>query len=222
MRWPARMGNQEGVTLVEVMIGMVITGIIIIAIGSALFAVMGTTDATNKRMEESHDVQIASAYVANDVQSASNVSLTGTCSGAFTHLVTFTYATAGNPTAVYCWGTAANGETQVTRIFNNGTPVVIAHFAGAAAPNVTVTYQPSHPTVPVSVTMTFTKASDCTLDCTYTLYGSRRSFNPTGGVGTGGPPTGDVVLLSTGTASPLWVQGSCPDPGTTSVCIIDS
>jgi hypothetical protein len=29
------------------------------------------------------------------------------------------------------------------------------------------------------------------------------------------------VLLSTGAASPLWVQGSCPDPGTTKGCIID-
>src|SRR5262249_30759115 len=29
-------------------------------------------------------------------------------------------------------------------------------------------------------------------------------------------------LLSTGTSSPLWVQGSCPDPGTTSGCIVDS
>ena len=40
--------------------------------------------------------------------------------------------------------------------------------------------------------MTFTKSSDCTLDCTYTLFGYRRTFDPSGGVITGVPPTGDV------------------------------
>src|SRR5207247_9848243 len=129
---------------------------------------------------------------------------------AFTVLVTFTYSTTGNPTAVYRCGLASNGETQITRTFAGGTPIVIAHFAGTARPNVVVTYdQPTHPTVPVSVTMTFTKASDCTLDCTYTLFGYRRSFDPSGGVGTGGPPIGDVVLLSTWLQTPLWVRVRC-------------
>jgi prepilin-type N-terminal cleavage/methylation domain-containing protein len=224
MRWPARFRTDEsGFTLVELMIGMAIIGLLIGAVGSALIVVLRTTEVTNKRMSQSHDVQITSAYLANDVQSASNVdasTATTNCSSAFTTLVTFTYSTGGHPTAVYKCGTSSNGETQVTRTFNNGAPIVIAHFAGVARPNVTVTYDQAHPTIPVSVTMTFTKSSDCTLDCTYTLYGSRRSFNPSAGAGSGSLP-GDIVLLSTGTSSPLWVQGSCPDPGTTSGCIID-
>jgi hypothetical protein len=92
-------------------------------------------------------------------------------------------------------------------------PIVIAHFAGTARPSVTVTFDPPQPTVPVSATITLTKASDCTLDCTYTLFGSRRSFNPSTGAGGVSTP-GDIVLLSTGTSSPLWVQGSCPNGGT--------
>jgi prepilin-type N-terminal cleavage/methylation domain-containing protein len=226
MRWPARFRDDErGFTLVELIIGMAITGILIGAIGSALVVVLRTTDVTNARFAESHDVQITSAYVANDVQSASSVSVSNAspdCSGAFTTLVTFTYSTSGNPTAVYKCGKASNGEIQVTRTFANGTPIVIAHFvfAGQTGASVSVTYDPLQPTIPVSVTMTFRKSSDCTLDCTYTLFGSRRSFNSStaGGIGSS---TGDVVLLSTGTSSPLWVQGSCPDPGTTSGCIVD-
>jgi prepilin-type N-terminal cleavage/methylation domain-containing protein len=217
MRWPARFRDDErGFTLVELIIGIAITGLLISAISSALFVALRTTDLTNKRMAESHDVQIVSAYLANDVQSASGVNApnaTTDCTGVFTTLITFTYSTSGNPTAVYKCGTV-NGETQVTRTFNNGTPNVIAHFAGATA-NVTVTYDPAQPAVPVSATITLRKASDCTLDCTYTLFGSRRSFAPSPAAGTGGPPTGNVVLLSTGASSPLWVQGKCVDPGTT-------
>jgi prepilin-type N-terminal cleavage/methylation domain-containing protein len=232
MRWPARFRTDEsGFTLVELVISMAIVGLLIGAIGSALFVVLRTTDVTNHRMAESHDVQITSAYLANDVQGAKTInkdpSIT-TCAvtGSMTTLVTFDIYDATDPTgnttlpAVYKCGTAANGQTRVTRTFAGGTPIVIAHFAGTARPTVTVTYDPAHPTIPVSVTMTFTKASDCTLDCTYTLFGSRRSFNPstTGGVGS---PPGDIVLLSTGTSSPLWVQGSCADPGTLAGCIID-
>jgi prepilin-type N-terminal cleavage/methylation domain-containing protein len=230
MRWPARFrGDEGGFTLVELLIGMVIISLLIGAMGSALIVSLRTTDVTNQRLAENHDVQITSSYLANDVQSAADVSVanaTTDCSGAFTTLVTFTYWAPGNPptptgpTAVYKCGTAS-GETRVTRVFN-GTTVVVAHFAGAARPDVTVAYDPSQPTVLVSVKMTFTKASDCTLDCTYTLFGARRSFNPVT-AGGNGSTVGDVVLLSTGTSSPVWVQGSCPNGGTdpTTDCFSD-
>ena len=229
MRWPARFrGNEGGFTLVELMIGMVIITVLIGAIGSALVVSLNTTNATNQRMSQNHDVQITSSYVANDVQSAAGVTVGsgGNCSGAFTTLVTFTYWAPGDPPtpngppAVYKCGTLG-GETQVTRTFN-GAAVVVAHFAGATRPGITVAYDPSQPTVPVSVKMTFTKGSDCTLDCSYTLFGARRSFNRAA-AGAGSSPIGDVVLLSTGTSSPLWVQGSCPNGGTdpTTDCFSD-
>jgi prepilin-type N-terminal cleavage/methylation domain-containing protein len=223
------MRDQEGFTLIELLIGMVIIALLIGAMGSALVVSLRTTDVTNQRLAENHDVQITSSYLANDVQSAASVSVenaTTDCSGAFTTLVTFTYWASGNPptptgpTAVYKCGTAS-GETRVTRTFN-GSTVVAAHFAGAARPDVTAAYDPSQPTVLVSVKMTFTKASDCTLDCSYTLFGARRSFNPATAGGSGST-VGDIVLLSTGTSSPLWVQGSCPNGGTdpTSDCFSD-
>jgi hypothetical protein len=203
---------------------MLITSILIVAIGSALIVTLRTSDSTNGRLRQNHDVQIESAYLANDVQSAADVSpgSGGNCSGAFTTLVTFTYWSTDSPQAVYRCGTAPNGETQVTRTFANGSPIVLAHFAGPARPSVNVTMdQNQQPPVPVSVAMTFTKGSGCTLDCTYTLFGSRRSFNFANANGYT-PIVGDVAVLSTGTASPLWVQGSCPDPGTTNSCFVDS
>jgi prepilin-type N-terminal cleavage/methylation domain-containing protein len=224
MLWPARMRDEDGFTLPELMIGMVIMSLLIVAIAGALIVSLKTTGSTEQRLHESQDVLITSSYLANDVQSASDVnvsSATADCSASFTTLVTFTYASPAHPTAVYKCGTASNGETQVTRTFNGGAPIVIAHFAGTARPDVTAAYDTSSPPIPMSVTMRFTKPSDCTIDCTYTLFGSRRSYNPAAVTTGGNPLPSDVVLLSTGAASPLWVQGSCPDPGTTTGCIID-
>src|SRR2546427_5190279 len=180
MRWVTKVHSEQGFTLVEVIIGTLIASMVVGAIGSALIVTLRTTGATSSRMSENHDVQITSSYLANDVQSASGITVgntTNNCSGAFITLVTFTYAASGNPAAVYQCGTASNGETQVTRTFANGAPHVVAHFAGAARPNVSVAYDSTDPTIPVSVTMTFTKASDCSLDCTYTLFGSRRAYS---------------------------------------------
>jgi prepilin-type N-terminal cleavage/methylation domain-containing protein len=164
MRWPAQIRNEDGFTLPELMIGMVIMSLLIVAIGGALIVSLKTTGSTEQRLNETRDVLITSSYVANDVQSAASINVsngTADCSGAFTTLVTFTYASAAHPTAVYRCGTS-DGETQVTRTFNNGSPVVIAHFAGTSRPVVTVAYDSSTPPVPMSVTIRFNKPSDCT------------------------------------------------------------
>ena len=134
------MRDQQGFTLVELMIAMAITGLIVSAIAGALVVSFQTTGVTQQRLAESHDVQITSAYLANDIQSAAslNASSGGSCSGASTELVRFTYADKHGNTigdAVYSCGTSG-GETQVTRTFSGDT-VVLAHFAGTARPTVT-------------------------------------------------------------------------------------
>lgn len=209
----SRWHDQQGFTLVELMIAIAITGLIVSAIAGALIVSFATTGVTQARLAESHDVQITSAYLANDVQSAASVNLSsgGTCSGASTTLVTFNYEH-GN--AEYACGTAANGETQVTRRFGGDT-VVLAHFAGAARPTVTCAPNAGCGGTVNSVTMAFSEASGYS----YTLVGSRRGYSSGGGTGTGSPP--EVTVLSTGTSSPLWVQGGCPDPGTSAACSID-
>ena len=66
----------DGFTLVkELLVGMVVAGLIVGAMGGALVVSFKTTDVTQQRMAESHDVQISSAYLANDVQSAKSVLL---------------------------------------------------------------------------------------------------------------------------------------------------
>jgi type II secretory pathway pseudopilin PulG len=207
-----RAHGEEAFTLIELIIGIAITGIIVTAIAGALIVSFATTNVTQQRLAESHDVQITSAYLANDVQSAAavNPGSGGNCSGGSTDLITFDYASGK---AVYSCGTGANGETQVTRTFGSDT-VILAHFAGSARPTVTCAPNAGCGGTVDSVTMSFTEASGLN----YTLLGARRGYS-TGG--SGGSSSGDVTLLSTGTSSPLWVQGSCPDPGTSAACAID-
>src|SRR4026209_1062589 len=129
----ARLLADDGFTLVELMVGMVITVIIFGAIAGAMIVSFRTTDVTQQRMSESHDAQISSAYLANDVQSAAAVQLGsgGDCSGAPTTLIRFTYE---HGEAVYKCGTSS-GEVRVTRTFD-GASEVLAHFAGTARPDV--------------------------------------------------------------------------------------
>jgi prepilin-type N-terminal cleavage/methylation domain-containing protein len=202
----ARLRDDDGFTLVEMMAGMVIMALIMGSIAAALIVGLNTTDQTTERMNESHDAQISSAYLANDVQSAMAVSAPGgggTCASNTT-LVTFTYP--GGGIATYACGPAGN-ETRVTRTFN-GVTVVLAHFAGAAKPTVTCT--PNCSTTPLRVDMAFTESSGYS----FTLTGSERRSN-SNTVPPGAGATADVTLFVLGGAAgnnPLWVSGGCP-PG---------
>ena len=57
-----------GVTLPEVLVAVTILAIIIIPLSDALIGFVRNTDATTRRMNESHDIQLATAYFAQDVQ----------------------------------------------------------------------------------------------------------------------------------------------------------
>ena len=60
--------DERGVTLVEVLVAVSILAIIIIPLGDAMIGFIRNTDATTRRMIESHDMQIATAYFALDIQ----------------------------------------------------------------------------------------------------------------------------------------------------------
>lgn len=59
----------DGFTLIELLVAIVILGIITVPLGSVVIGYFRNTDATTARLIESHDVQIASAYWAQDVAS---------------------------------------------------------------------------------------------------------------------------------------------------------
>ncbi len=125
----------------------------------------------------------------------------GSCSSQTT-IVTFTYP--DGRVATYACG-PAGGETQVTRTFD-GETVVLAHFAGAAAPSVSCS--PSCGAAPVRVDITFTERSGYT----FTLTGSQRISNEATVPADQGA-TAEVTLFvlgAGGQGTPLWVSGGCP------------
>lgn len=61
--------REEGFTLVELLITVVIMGIISLSLGSAFTSFLQNTDTTIRRLYESHDAQISATYFAQDVAS---------------------------------------------------------------------------------------------------------------------------------------------------------
>ncbi len=60
--------DERGVTLPEVLVAVTILAIIIMPLSDAMIGFVRNTDATTRRMIESHDMQIATAYFAQDIQ----------------------------------------------------------------------------------------------------------------------------------------------------------
>ena len=67
----------DGFTLVELLVAIVILGIITVPLSSVLIGFFRSADATTARLIESHDVQIATAYWAQDVASIGKRSTAG-------------------------------------------------------------------------------------------------------------------------------------------------
>jgi prepilin-type N-terminal cleavage/methylation domain-containing protein len=64
-----RLRGEDGFTLTELLVVTTILGIISIPLLNVFFGYLRSSDATMALMSESHDVQIASAYWAQDVAS---------------------------------------------------------------------------------------------------------------------------------------------------------
>src|SRR4051794_40080608 len=61
--------SEQGLTLVELVITLAITGIVVVAVGGMLSTVFLSSTAVAVRMSYSHEVQNAAAYFSEDVQS---------------------------------------------------------------------------------------------------------------------------------------------------------
>ncbi len=193
--WAARRRAEDGFTLVEAVVAVGILGIIGVVIAGAFIVSARTTQGTTQRYNESHDAQIASAYLATDVQS--NNQITGACGGSGSNLVSFGYSDGSVASYLY----SAGAQNKITRTFCSGgstTTTPLVQFAGSA-PTVTCTGGCAAGDKPTKVKIAITESSGYS----YTLAGSRRINRAPGSVTSAGPIPPLLALGSGGIAIDL-------------------
>lgn len=97
--------DDHGFTLIEVLVGIVLMGIITVPLGNVVVQFLGVSNLTTARVLESNDAQIAAAYFAQDVSSlgnrdASNVLLQSVETAAPYNSGLYPCGVAGTPNAV--------------------------------------------------------------------------------------------------------------------------
>lgn len=73
------LSSEQGVTLVELLIGMLITAVLIIAIGGSLLVGVNTTEAAGRQVNEASWARVASNWFLTDVHGANDDSLVARC-----------------------------------------------------------------------------------------------------------------------------------------------
>jgi prepilin-type N-terminal cleavage/methylation domain-containing protein len=168
----------DGFTLVELLIAIVILGIITVPLSNVVIGFFRSADATTARLIESHDVQIATAYWAQDVASIGTRSTTSPFAlnqsvetGVAYNAGLYQCGAAGTPSAIVrlAWdyssgpGTTAtlvrvayvvqtfSGQTELHRLRCDGSAVVVS--------DVTVAHDLDPSTLPALVCSTSCTAS---------------------------------------------------------------
>lgn len=127
--------SDDGFTLVELLLAMVVLGTIVAAVGSAIIVVLRNESAVSDRTGLAHDQALMSVYVVPDIQSALSVTAssgTGCASGP--DLLTLSWSETLASTTSYSSDyrvVAQGGAWVLTRTFStNGVaqaPQIIAH-----------------------------------------------------------------------------------------------
>ncbi len=182
----ARMRDDAGFTLVELLMAIVIMGIVIGPLAAGLLIGLRTSDETANRLAGSNDAQLLSVWLPPDVQSAGGSagdvvgSLTGNtdCSGRANALRLGWRETLGSTTtsfvAAYAVSQDSVGDWRLVRYFctNGGAPtthVVARNLAGSSAVTSTITGTK----VALTVTEKSTPANPTSY--TFTVSGHRRT-----------------------------------------------
>jgi prepilin-type N-terminal cleavage/methylation domain-containing protein len=195
-------GDDRGMTLIEVLLAVTLMAIIIGALANAMILFSRNTDATTSRLTESHDVQIAAAYFAQDVEATGlhnwgltdiplkqsvwqNLAAGSACGpdAAFLQLSWDSPPNAtGNPDVIavaYVVKTVGT-ERQLLRYrcvngsLNPGTPQVLAHNLDAGTPAVTCLTSCAGATPPQKITMVIPIKAPRGSGVSITLTGQRR------------------------------------------------
>jgi len=151
------MEREDGFTLIELVMTITILAIIMPVIAGSVIVGLKTTDDTSARLNQSHDVQNATAFFEQDVASADDVSLTDTTCAGVAPIVRLRWTdpvTSHTIIASYFVRTSATEKQLVRRLCDNGTQTnetPVSHFLSDTVPTATCTPAASCPGRPKTV-----------------------------------------------------------------------
>ena len=193
--------DERGMTLPEVLVAVTILAVIIIPLGDAMIGFIRNTDATTRRMIESHDIQIATAYFGRDIQnlgvrdwSSPTIALQQSidnpsypCTGPGTSIISLAWddrTSVSSPSTIMRVNYVVRdvgGEHQLRRLQCRGSAtvesdIVLVHdLVGSPVPACTLPTDCTSASVPQRVTLTLTVRHPAnTTDIPLTLTGQRR------------------------------------------------
>ncbi len=209
-QFPA-LGDESGLTLVELVVTCIVQSMIVGAIATSFFLFVHAQDSTKKRLGKSHDAQLAATHFATDAQAVSGpeVSLNDTTScadpsppvtGSLSPVARFTWSvTAGAGTTTSdTINYVRTGGSLMRRYCRAGTLVddiiVGSNIAGATVTCSPTTNCTGTPTT-ITISVTETQDSSETSPYTYTLSAAFRKV-PALGTAPASPPGGAFPLVA--------------------------
>lgn len=199
LRAPRR---DDGFTLIELVVSIAILGVVMVAITGAMVVGMRSDKETDTRLDESRDVQFASTWFGDDVQSANRIAEGGptNCGSDPSANVVLRFANTDltTPPALpptetpndalkvsYVLRSATGGATELHRmactLAADGVSVIrktddiVARSLSAIAPAVACLPSPCAAARTVTLTLTGRPPTPADTPLSYTLRGTRRS-----------------------------------------------
>lgn len=112
-------GRDDGMTLIELLISIVLLTVIMSAIVTAFILVLNTVDSTRQTVTDSTGAQLVTSWLVSDAQSADHVQPASGCVPAVAPLLELNWTDADNTTGVtdvkYVIEDAGNGNFQLSR-----------------------------------------------------------------------------------------------------------
>lgn len=222
--------DEEGLTLIELMIVVILLPIVIGAIAVALITVFKNDTGIQTRLSDSHDAQITSTYFVRDVQGAQQVTsqatpVCGPTGTGYTQVLGLEWASGGVKVA-YVYEQVAGSAPDLAREFcSGGSPSrsVVAHgftstpmaficeSAGCARATsyagFSSGFQSAEPITQIYITVPDTSSNFSYSQLAAPRFASS-AVSPPGPSGGGGPTTYQLILLGGGGSScPLLTIG---------------